>query len=93
VILVHDAARPLVTDAILERLIGALAQGFDGAVPGLPLTAVAEDIQAQIEPRAGGRNKGHQTRRIRGHDRWAHRRKALGTLHGSSPPWGFHPAA
>jgi 2-C-methyl-D-erythritol 4-phosphate cytidylyltransferase len=37
VILVHDAARPLVDDAVVERLVGALAKGFDGAVPALPL--------------------------------------------------------
>jgi len=36
VILVHDAARPLVSDAVVERLLGALAEGWDGAVPGLP---------------------------------------------------------
>jgi 2-C-methyl-D-erythritol 4-phosphate cytidylyltransferase len=37
VVLVHDAARPLVTDAVVERLIGPLQKGFDGAVPALPL--------------------------------------------------------
>jgi 2-C-methyl-D-erythritol 4-phosphate cytidylyltransferase len=36
VILVHDAARPLVTDEVVERLLGALGEGWDGAVPGLP---------------------------------------------------------
>ena len=46
VILVHDAARPLVTDEILERLIGALGQGFDGAVPGLPLTDTVKRVRA-----------------------------------------------
>ena len=35
VVLVHDAARPLVTDAVVERLIGPLREGFDGAVPAL----------------------------------------------------------
>jgi 2-C-methyl-D-erythritol 4-phosphate cytidylyltransferase len=37
VIVVHDAARPLLSEAVLERVIGALAEGFDGAIPGLPL--------------------------------------------------------
>ena len=37
VVLVHDAARPLVTDAVVERLIHPLQEGFDGAVPALPL--------------------------------------------------------
>ena len=48
VILVHDAARPLVTDEILERLIGALGQGFDGAVPGLPLTDTVKRVRAGV---------------------------------------------
>lgn len=37
VVLVHDAARPLVTDDVIGRLLGALGEGADGAVPGLPL--------------------------------------------------------
>ena len=37
VVLVHDAARPLVTDEVIERALGALAEGYDGAVPGLPV--------------------------------------------------------
>jgi 2-C-methyl-D-erythritol 4-phosphate cytidylyltransferase len=41
-VLVHDAARPLVTDAVVERLLGALAAGWDGAVPGL---AVADTVK------------------------------------------------
>jgi 2-C-methyl-D-erythritol 4-phosphate cytidylyltransferase len=37
VILVHDAARPLLPAELVPRLLDALAQGFDGAVPGLPV--------------------------------------------------------
>ncbi len=37
VILVHDAARPLVTDEIVERLLAPLSEGWDGAVPGMPV--------------------------------------------------------
>ena len=37
VVLVHDAARPLVTDAVVERLVRPLSEGFDGAVPALPV--------------------------------------------------------
>ena len=48
VILVHDAARPLVTDEVLERLLGALGQGFDGAVPGLPLTDTVKRVRAGV---------------------------------------------
>lgn len=37
VILVHDAARPLVSDDVVERLLAPLAEGYDGVVPALPL--------------------------------------------------------
>jgi 2-C-methyl-D-erythritol 4-phosphate cytidylyltransferase len=37
VVLVHDAARPLVTDGVVERLVRPLSEGFDGAVPVLPV--------------------------------------------------------
>jgi len=36
VILVHDAARPVLPEAVIERVITALGDGWDGAVPGLP---------------------------------------------------------
>lgn len=35
VVLVHDAARPFVGEEIVERLVGRLAEGIDGVVPGL----------------------------------------------------------
>ena len=37
VVLVHDAARPLVDDAVVERVLAPLAEGFDGVVPALPI--------------------------------------------------------
>jgi 2-C-methyl-D-erythritol 4-phosphate cytidylyltransferase len=37
VVLVHDAARPLVSDEVIERVVAALSDGWDGAVPALPL--------------------------------------------------------
>src|SRR6478736_1120548 len=33
VVLVHDAARPLVSDEVVERVLAPLTQGWDGAVP------------------------------------------------------------
>ena len=42
VVLVHDAARPLVEDDVIERLLGPLGEGFDGAVPQL---AVADTLK------------------------------------------------
>jgi 2-C-methyl-D-erythritol 4-phosphate cytidylyltransferase/2-C-methyl-D-erythritol 2,4-cyclodiphosphate synthase len=35
VVLVHDAARPLVDDAVIGRVLAALNEGWDGAVPAL----------------------------------------------------------
>ena len=37
VVLVHDAARPLITDDVIERVLGALGESYDGVVPGLPV--------------------------------------------------------
>jgi 2-C-methyl-D-erythritol 4-phosphate cytidylyltransferase len=36
-VLVHDAARPLVTDELIARVLAPLAEGWDGVVPGLPV--------------------------------------------------------
>ncbi len=37
VIMVHDAARPLVTDEVIARVLGAIDGDVDGAVPGLAI--------------------------------------------------------
>jgi 2-C-methyl-D-erythritol 4-phosphate cytidylyltransferase len=37
VVLVHDAARPLVSDEVVERVLAPLSEGWDGAVPALPV--------------------------------------------------------
>ena len=36
VVLVHDAARPLLPEEVIERVLAPLSEGWDGAVPGLP---------------------------------------------------------
>ena len=55
-IIVHDAARPLVDDAVLERVLGPLAEGWAGVVPGLPVAdtvkRVAEDVVTGTVDRA-----------------------------------------
>src|SRR5712671_5935950 len=38
VVLVHDAARPLVSDEVIERVLAPLSEGWDGVVPGLPVS-------------------------------------------------------
>ena len=48
VVLVHDAARPLVDDAILERVLGGLAEGVDGVVPGLPLRDTIKRVERGV---------------------------------------------
>jgi 2-C-methyl-D-erythritol 4-phosphate cytidylyltransferase len=48
VILVHDAARPLVTDELIERLIQALGEGYDGAVPGVPVTDTIKRVRGGV---------------------------------------------
>lgn len=48
-LLVHDAARPLVPEQVLERVLGALGEGWDGAVPGLPVSDTIKRVQgAQV---------------------------------------------
>ena len=48
VVIVHDAARPLVSEAVIERvlapLVSPLAEGWDGVVPGLPLTDTVKSV-------------------------------------------------
>jgi len=44
VVIVHDAARPLVTDAVLERVLTPLSEGWDGVVPGLPLLDTVKSV-------------------------------------------------
>jgi 2-C-methyl-D-erythritol 4-phosphate cytidylyltransferase len=36
-VLVHDAARPLVGDEVIGRVLAPLGEGWDGVVPGLPV--------------------------------------------------------
>ena len=45
VVLVHDAARPLVEDTLVERLLGPLGEGFDGAVPVVPVADTLKRIR------------------------------------------------
>ena len=45
VVLVHDAARPLVSDAVLERVLAPLGEGWEGVVPGLPLADTVKRVE------------------------------------------------
>jgi 2-C-methyl-D-erythritol 4-phosphate cytidylyltransferase len=45
VVLVHDAARPLLPDEVIERVLGPLSEGWDGVVPGLPLSDTVKRVE------------------------------------------------
>jgi 2-C-methyl-D-erythritol 4-phosphate cytidylyltransferase len=46
-VVVHDAARPLVTDAVVERVLAPLGEGFEGVVPGLPLADTVKRVRGR----------------------------------------------
>ncbi len=48
VVLVHDAARPLVDDAVVERVLAPLGEGFDGAVPALPVPDTVKRVDGRV---------------------------------------------
>jgi 2-C-methyl-D-erythritol 4-phosphate cytidylyltransferase len=48
VVLVHDAARPLVDDAVIERVLAPLAEGYDGVVPGLALADTVKRVEGGV---------------------------------------------
>jgi 2-C-methyl-D-erythritol 4-phosphate cytidylyltransferase len=48
VVLVHDAARPLVSDEVVERVLGPLAEGYDGVVPALPASDTIKRVEQGI---------------------------------------------
>ena len=56
VTLVHDAARPLLSEDVIERVLTALNEGWDGAVPVLPLSDTIKRVRdgqvAETLPRA-----------------------------------------
>ncbi len=45
VIVVHDAARPVLLDEVLERVLMALNEGWHGAVPALPLADTVKRVR------------------------------------------------
>jgi 2-C-methyl-D-erythritol 4-phosphate cytidylyltransferase len=48
VVLVHDAARPLVDEAVIERVLRPLGEGVDGVVPGLPLADTVKRVERDL---------------------------------------------
>lgn len=46
VVLVHDAARPFLPPEVIERVLAPLSEGWDGAVPGLPVADTLKRVGA-----------------------------------------------
>ncbi len=47
VVLVHDAARPFLPDGVVERVVTALGEGWDAAVPALPLADTVKRAEGE----------------------------------------------
>ena len=47
VLVVHDAARPLLPDDVVERVVTALGEGWEGAVPALPLSDTVKRAEGE----------------------------------------------
>lgn len=48
VVLVHDAARPLLEDEVVERVLGPLAEGFDGVVPAVAISDTVKRVERGV---------------------------------------------
>jgi 2-C-methyl-D-erythritol 4-phosphate cytidylyltransferase len=62
-VLVHDAARPLVPEEVIERVLSPLGEGWDGAVPVLPLPDTIKRVEGDrvVETLARGEHVAVQT--------------------------------
>jgi 2-C-methyl-D-erythritol 4-phosphate cytidylyltransferase len=45
VVLVHDAARPLVPEEVIERVLAPLSEGWDAVVPAVPLADTVKRVE------------------------------------------------
>src|SRR5438309_11948542 len=45
VVVVHDAARPLLSDEVIERVLTALTEGWDGVIPALPVADTIKRVE------------------------------------------------
>jgi 2-C-methyl-D-erythritol 4-phosphate cytidylyltransferase len=45
VVLVHDAARPLLPEAVIERVLAPLSDGWDGVVPAIALADTVKRVE------------------------------------------------
>jgi 2-C-methyl-D-erythritol 4-phosphate cytidylyltransferase len=56
IVLVHDAARPVVSGELIERLITALGDGWDGTVPVLPIADTVKRLDGEAVAETLDRN-------------------------------------
>ena len=47
IVLVHDAARPLLAEEVIERVLAPIGEGWDGAVPGLPVFDTVKRVRGE----------------------------------------------
>jgi 2-C-methyl-D-erythritol 4-phosphate cytidylyltransferase len=47
VVLVHDAARPLLPEEVLERVLAPLSEGWDGVVPALQVSDTVKRVEGE----------------------------------------------
>ena len=45
VVVVHDAARPLVTVELVRRCVDALEEGYDGVIAAIPVTDTVKEVE------------------------------------------------
>ena len=48
VVLVHDAARPVLPEDVIERVLAPLAEGWDGAIPALPVADTVKRVRGDM---------------------------------------------
>jgi 2-C-methyl-D-erythritol 4-phosphate cytidylyltransferase len=48
VVLVHDAARPLLPPEVVERVLAPLSEGWDGVVPALPIPDTVKRVERDV---------------------------------------------
>jgi 2-C-methyl-D-erythritol 4-phosphate cytidylyltransferase len=45
IVLVHDAARPILAEEVIERVLDPLSEGWDGVVPALPVADTVKRVR------------------------------------------------
>lgn len=59
VVLVHDAGRPFLPDEVVERVVTALGEGWDAAVPALPLADTVKRAEGEAVAETVDRTRLH----------------------------------